>query len=42
MEELKLYSVGDLKAWIERGETHTGLSERIITKTRAHSIIQFT
>lgn len=39
MEELKLYSVGDLKAWIERGETHTGLSERIITKTRAHSII---
>ena len=39
MEELKLYSVGDLKAWIERGDSSIGLSERIITKTRAHSII---
>lgn len=39
MEELKLYSVKDLKAWIEEGVSGNGLSEQIITKTRAYAII---
>lgn len=39
MEELKLYSVKDLRAWIEDGVSENGLSERIVTKTRACSII---
>lgn len=39
MEELKLYSVKDLKAWIEDGVSGCGLSEQIITKTRAYAII---
>ena len=39
MEELKLYTVKDLRAWIENGDSGEGLSEQIITKTRAFSII---
>ena len=39
MEELKLYSVKDLRSWIEDGISGGGLSEQIITKTRAYAII---
>jgi hypothetical protein len=39
MEELKFYTVKDLKKWIECGVPEGGLSEQLITKTRAYSII---
>ena len=39
MEELKFYTVKDLKKWIECGVLEGGLSEQLITKTRAYSII---
>lgn len=39
MESLKLFTIGDLKQWIETNEPTEGLSEAVITKTRAYSFI---
>ena len=39
MEELRLYTVKDLKDWIEEGKPKEGLSEAVITPTRAYSFI---
>lgn len=39
MESLKLYTIGDLKHWIDTDEPAEGLSEAVITKTRAYSFI---
>lgn len=39
MEELRLYTVKDLKYWVLDGKPKDGLSEAVITPTRAHSFI---
>lgn len=39
MEELKLYTIKDLKDWVLDGHPPTGLSEAVITPTRAYSFI---
>lgn len=39
MEKLCLFTIADLKDWILHGKPKEGLSEKIITKTRAYSFI---
>ncbi len=39
MEKLFLFTIADLKAWILDGHLKEGLSEKIITSTRAYSFI---
>lgn len=39
MEELKLYTIGDLKQWVLKGERKEGLSDSIITPTRAFAFV---
>lgn len=39
MEELRLYTIRDLKDWLLNGRPKEGLSESIITTTRAYSFI---
>ena len=39
MEKLCLFTIADLKDWILRGECREGLSDQIITTTRAYSFI---
>ena len=39
MEKLCLFTIADLKDWILKGKPKEGLSERIITPTRAYSFI---
>lgn len=39
MESLKFYTIGDLKRWIDTDEPVEGLSEAVITKTRAYSFV---
>lgn len=39
METIKLFTIADLKAWILCGKTIEGLTENVITKTRAYSLI---
>ena len=38
-EELRLYTIKDLKDWVEEGKPKEGLSEAVITPTRAYSFI---
>lgn len=39
MEELRLYTIKDLKDWLLNGKPKEGLSEAVITTTRAYSFI---
>lgn len=39
MEELRLYTIRDLKDWLLNGKSKEGLSEAVITTTRAYSFI---
>ena len=39
MESLKFFTIGDLRHWIDTGEPAEGLSEAVITKTRAFSFV---
>lgn len=39
MENIKIYTIANLKDWILHGKSIEGLSESVITKTRAYSLI---
>lgn len=39
MEEIRLYTIADLKGWILQGKKVEGLSEKVITTTRAFAFI---